>query len=670
MARHTRDGLVTDFAPDPATNRLTDTLGSGLLAYDVFGNLVRFPSSRAVQSAERLSFDLAGRQTRYRDSAVDKRYLYDGGGERVARLVAGGGALQSAVGTSLPPATVGRPYRTGLDVSGGTPPYSWSVAAGSLPPGVALDADEGALAGTPVTIGRFSFTLLVRDAAGASLWRPVTLQVGKSLFYPLTPCRLLDTRDRAAGGALVGGETRLVVPAGKCGIPSDADALVANVTLTGASARAQVTLFPEGVALPGVLPATVHAAPGITRAGAAIVTLGSASSFRILSDLPPGASLHVIVDVAGYFGPASGGSSTSVSAAAGWTLSFRDAENRLVLEQFRDAGGTARTRDYYHFSGYQVASTSTLRQETGYRFYVSDHLGTPRLVTSATGTIVATYKYRPFGEEITGPASGPHFCAMEKDASSGNHYDHARYLRTVRARFLSPDVLSGTPDDPASWNRYTYARNNPLKYVDPDGNAPLDAKDVPGIVADTAIGALDDVGLAVATPVLLLEAGILNNNMRQVAAGGALLAASAAIEGASLIRAAGSSMGFSLGLLAPDDTAAAAAGFARNAAGDFVTPAGQPMTSHAVERAITPPVGRAPMTGAEVDQILQTGATRLTATNLKEGTITIQAKGMPGKPQVAVSYTTGRVTTVIKNTVKPTSTVCTPASQACQAVAK
>lgn len=469
VARHTRDGLVTDFAPDAATNRLTDTLGTGQLAYDVFGNLIRFPSARATRSSERLSFDLAGRQTRYRDSAIDERYLYDGAGERVARLSAGGGTLQSAIGTDLPPATLSRPYRTGLDVSGGTPPYRWSVTAGSLPPGIVLDTDEGALAGTPVAVGRFSFTLGVRDGAGTFLTRPVSLQVGKSFFYPLTPCRLLDTRDPASEGALIGGTSRLVTPSGRCGIPAEAEALVANVTATVASARTQVTLFPEGPPLPAVLPATVHAAPGLTRAGAAIVPVGTSARFRILTNLPRGGSVHVIVDVAGYFGPSSGASSSATSSATGWSLTFRDGENRLAFELFRDAGGTIRTRDFYHFGPYQVASSSALPGETGYRFYVSDHLGTPRVVTSAAGTVLATYAYRPFGEEITAPLSGPHFCAMEKDASSGNHYDHARYFRSVRARFLSPDVLSGTPEDPASWNRYTYARNNPLKYVDPDG---------------------------------------------------------------------------------------------------------------------------------------------------------------------------------------------------------
>jgi RHS repeat-associated protein len=58
---------------------------------------------------------------------------------------------------------------------------------------------------------------------------------------------------------------------------------------------------------------------------------------------------------------------------------------------------------------------------------------------------------------------------MEKDATSANHYDHARYYGAWLGRFHSPDQLGGKPEDPQSWNRYAYAKNNPLTFVDPDG---------------------------------------------------------------------------------------------------------------------------------------------------------------------------------------------------------
>lgn len=47
-----------------------------------------------------------------------------------------------------------------------------------------------------------------------------------------------------------------------------------------------------------------------------------------------------------------------------------------------------------------------------------------------------------------------------------------------KGRFLSPDVLGGKPEDPQTWNRYAYALNNPLKYVDPNGEEAFSAHEI------------------------------------------------------------------------------------------------------------------------------------------------------------------------------------------------
>jgi hypothetical protein len=70
--------------------------------------------------------------------------------------------------TTLPGGTIGSVYaQTTLSASGGTGPYSWTLAAGSLrpPPGLTVSS-IGALSGTPAVAGTFIFSVVVADANG------------------------------------------------------------------------------------------------------------------------------------------------------------------------------------------------------------------------------------------------------------------------------------------------------------------------------------------------------------------------------------------------------------------------------------------------------------------------------------------------------------------------
>jgi len=70
--------------------------------------------------------------------------------------------------TTLGNGVVGSPYNQAIVVTGGLAPYSFSIATGQLPAGVALSPTTGALVGTPTAPGTYSFTVRVVDANGAS----------------------------------------------------------------------------------------------------------------------------------------------------------------------------------------------------------------------------------------------------------------------------------------------------------------------------------------------------------------------------------------------------------------------------------------------------------------------------------------------------------------------
>ena len=68
--------------------------------------------------------------------------------------------------TALPTATAQNPYTATIVVDGGTAPYSWSVAGGSLPAGLTLSTTSGVISGSPSATGSGSFTVLVTDEIG------------------------------------------------------------------------------------------------------------------------------------------------------------------------------------------------------------------------------------------------------------------------------------------------------------------------------------------------------------------------------------------------------------------------------------------------------------------------------------------------------------------------
>jgi RHS repeat-associated protein len=141
---------------------------------------------------------------------------------------------------------------------------------------------------------------------------------------------------------------------------------------------------------------------------------------------------------------------------------------------------------------------------TQINWLVPDNLGTPRIILDQTGSTanLKRHDYLPFGEELSAGSGGrttamgyaagdgirQQFTSKERDSETGLDYFLARYYSSIQGRFTSPDEFKGGPEElfedvdphdplfyadtaePQSLNKYHYALNNPLRYVDPDGH--------------------------------------------------------------------------------------------------------------------------------------------------------------------------------------------------------
>ncbi len=125
-------------------------------------------------------------------------------------------------------------------------------------------------------------------------------------------------------------------------------------------------------------------------------------------------------------------------------------------------------------------------------FYHGDHLGSSNVMTDRRGALVQEVAYFPFGETrhshepIIDVRQAFGFTGKEQDDESELHYFGARYLTarvgrfaSVDPKYVSPDALgserlSGYLAQPQDLNLYSYSRNNPIRFIDPNGLGVLD----------------------------------------------------------------------------------------------------------------------------------------------------------------------------------------------------
>ncbi len=110
-------------------------------------------------------------------------------------------------------------------------------------------------------------------------------------------------------------------------------------------------------------------------------------------------------------------------------------------------------------------------------FKHGDHLGSASVQTDSEGNLKQRIQYYPYGGDrfeyeapgMDGKDIKHRFTDHEKDFTIGIYYAQARYYDQRLGRFISCDPVGPQLENPQSLNAYHYCLNNPIRYIDPEG---------------------------------------------------------------------------------------------------------------------------------------------------------------------------------------------------------
>ena len=228
------------------------------------------------------------------------------------------------------------------------------------------------------------------------------------------------------------------------------------------------------------------------------------------------------------------------------------------------------------FANNDLVATIERNGTTTTAHYVhDDHLGGSSVISNSTGNLEQTLDYYPFGGIRFNLKTGSFdeqrkYTGHEYDKETGLNYMGARYQNGSVGRFMSEDPahlaigdsmwvkqttgrdMQAYLSDPQALNSYSYARNNPLLYTDPNGKA-FGIDDIAGLVVGGLVGGSMQIGTSLVTHQPLTWGGVAGAATAGAIVGwgtanapetlGASLGVSAEIAGAVLYGGIGSAAG-------------------------------------------------------------------------------------------------------------------------------
>jgi RHS repeat-associated protein len=180
---------------------------------------------------------------------------------------------------------------------------------------------------------------------------------------------------------------------------------------------------------------------------------------------------------------------TSAGAPMRYVLDLNGALSKVLMET-NVAGGA------YAYYVYGLGLVSRISATGSPSYYHFDSRGSTVALTDAAGTVTEKYTYDPFGNVVNsagidkyvydvygnsvnsaGTTPNPFKYVGQygvMDEGNGLHYIRARFYDAQIGRFLNKDPKLGNDSDGQSLNRYVYAGNNPIRFVDVSGYTKLE----------------------------------------------------------------------------------------------------------------------------------------------------------------------------------------------------
>ena len=184
--------------------------------------------------------------------------------------------------------------------------------------------------------------------------------------------------------------------------------------------------------------------------------------------------------------------STAHGTAGRYVISYGPDQERWQMERYKSSTQYPDTIRYYvgDMEGYKVGTSDPVwfyhighgvilrkvgnnnnTQPTVY-YAFTDNIGSVTRIYNTSGTAVFSAQYDPWGVQTVTTNTIKYnrgYCGHEMLNDFQLINMNGRMYDPYLGRFLSPDNYVQLPTSAQSFNRYSYCLNNPLKYVDPEG---------------------------------------------------------------------------------------------------------------------------------------------------------------------------------------------------------